>query len=563
MQSWQRNVLIGVLATAALVGLLLLFAQFTTLSFVPLDISDAIIRLTPGAIATQGIENLGPKAKLSIELFGSLVFLVAGGLLGWLYGRLAPRPLLLAGVVLALIPLALTLIVQVIAGGLRGGTVGLGLTALLYLVWGLVLAWTVNRLVAGSGAVSIQDTERRAFLLQSGGTMLAVAIGSTAIAQLLERVGATSQVAGAGSALPTNSLAPTTAPLQSSPAATAVPTTVSTNAPTSPATNIPVTNPTAPPAALTTAATLEPTAVPFTPAPGTRSPFNTNDTLYVISSNTRDPQVDRDAWRLVVGGAVDQPFSLSYNDLLAMPRVDQTSTLECISNEVGNYLIGNVKWNGVRLRDLLDRAGVHAGVADIKLTAAEGYTESIPLAKAMEDTTLVVYGIDGQALAVKHGFPVRLRVPGLYGEKNVKWLTKIEAVSDDYKGYWQQRGWTDTAIIETTAVFDTANPFLGTPPPLQRENGVVPLGGIAFAGNRGITKVEVRIDDGDWTEAVLDPQNDPLTWRFWRYDWQATPGKHTLTVRATDSTGALQTDKERAPHPDGATGYHHITVEVV
>jgi hypothetical protein len=180
----------------------------------------------------------------------------------------------------------------------------------------------------------------------------------------------------------------------------------------------------------------------------------------------------------------------------------------------------------------------------------------------MEDTTLVVYGIDGQALAVKHGFPVRLRVPGLYGEKNVKWLTKIEAVSGDYQGYWQQRGWTDTAIIETTAVFDTANPFLGKQPPLQRENGIVPLGGIAFAGNRGVSKVEVRIDDGDWTQATLDPNNDPLTWRFWRYDWRVDPGSYTLTVRAVDGAGAPQIAAERPPHPDGATGLMRITVTV-
>lgn len=557
-KSWLPHIITGVLVTAALTGLLLLLAQLSVVSFVPLDISDAIIHLTPGAIATQGIESLGPLAKLLIEAGGTVIFIGFGGLAGWLYGRIAPRPWLAPTLVLAVIALALTMLVQTLAGGLRGGATGLGITTLLYVLWAAVLVWIINRLTAPSAAaLAAQDAARRTFLLRSGGALLVVAAGSTALAQLLQRSDASRQVAGASQALPTTSPGPATAPPA---AATAAPTLVSSATTAAPPAGTVTPAPTAPP---TVAPTTQPTPVPFVPAPGTRSPFNDNETLYVISSATRDPQVDKGQWRLEIGGAVDEPFSLTYDELLALPRIDQTSTMECISNEVGNYLIGNVKWNGVRLKDLLERAGVQDGVIDIKLTAAEGYTESIPLAKALEETTLIAYGIDGEALAVNHGFPARLRVPGLYGEKNVKWLTKIEAVREDYQGYWQQRGWTDTAIIETTAVFDTANPFLGTPPPLKRENGVIPLGGIAFAGNRGITKVELRIDDQEWQVALLDPHNDPLTWRFWRYDWPAIPGRHTLAVRTTDGDGALQTDQVRDPHPDGATGYHIIHVEVI
>jgi hypothetical protein len=135
-------------------------------------------------------------------------------------------------------------------------------------------------------------------------------------------------------------------------------------------------------------------------------------------------------------------------------------------------------------------------------------------------------------------------------------------VREDYQGYWQQRGWTDTAIIATTSVIDNNNPFLGQHPPLQREGGVVPLGGIAFAGDRGISRVELRVDEGEWREAQLDPEHDPLQWRFWRYDWEVEPGRYTLTVRAADGAGELQTAEEREPHPDGATGYHSFSVEV-
>jgi DMSO/TMAO reductase YedYZ molybdopterin-dependent catalytic subunit len=559
---------LGALATLALLGVLALVATVSTVSFVPLDIADAIIRLTPGAIATRGIESFGPAAKFSIEVIGSVFFVGLGAVLAWLYARRAPQPALVSGLVLAVVALALTVMVQLLGGGLRGGATGLGLTTLLYLGWGVGLAFLLNRLATlwvtsptpPTPAPDAALASRRAFVMGSGGALLVVAAGSGALARLLEQSGTQGPgVAGAGQALPgaasTTSTAATTvatsAPTQAPAASTAA---AATPAPTTAAASTTTTAPTSAPTA---------TAAPaFVAAPGTRSPFNTNETLYVISSATRDPELERATWRLEIGGTVDRPFTLSYDELLALPRVDQISTLQCISNEVGNYLIGNCVWNGVRLADLLERAGVQEGVIDIKLTAAEGYTESIPLAKALDPTTLVVYGIDGEALAVNHGFPVRLIVPGLYGIKNVKWLTAIEAVREDYQGYWQQRGWTDTAIIETTSVIDTGNPRLGDAP-LQRENGIVPLGGIGFAGDRGVQKVELQIDGGAWQEALLDPQNDPLAWRFWRYDWQAEPGEHTLAVRATDGSGQLQTDVARVePHPDGATGYHIITVQV-
>jgi DMSO/TMAO reductase YedYZ molybdopterin-dependent catalytic subunit len=559
-QANRDALLLGALATAALAGALALAAAFQLASFVPLDIADAMIRVTPGAVATQGIESLGPLAKQMIELSGLVLFVLAGGLAAWPMRRLARRGATWAALALTTGGLALTALVQLIAGGLRGDGLSWLVTAALYLAWGAALAWLLARMPMPAGAGAAPDAgapARRAFLVRSGGGLIAVALGSAALAQLRERAQAGSVSAqGSGQALPTAVATPR--PARVPPTATPA---VAAAAPTQAA------GPTAAASAEPTSAPTEvpsPTPLPaFEPAPGTRSPFNTNATLYVISSSTRDPIVQKESWKLSIGGAVDAPFSLSYDELLALPRVDQTSTLECISNEVGNYLIGNCKWNGVRLRDLLERAGVQPGVIDIKLSAAEGYTESIPLEKAMDPTSIMAYGIDGEALAVKHGFPARLVVPGLYGEKNVKWLTGIEAVREDYQGYWQQRGWTDDATIWTTAVSDIANPFLGEPQPLAREQGIVPLGGIAFAGNRGISQVEVRIDDGPWQAATLDPAADRLTWRFWRYDWAAAPGMHSISVRASDGNGDPQTEQEREPHPDGASGYQTIQVEVV
>ncbi|MBA3469529.1 MAG: molybdopterin-dependent oxidoreductase, partial [Herpetosiphonaceae bacterium] len=308
-----------------------------------------------------------------------------------------------------------------------------------------------------------------------------------------------------------------------------------------------------------------PTATPlpaFVPALGTRPEITAQESLYLISSATRDPEINVESWRLKIFGAVDQPYELTYAELLALPRQDQTSTLECISNEVGNLLIGNCNWNGVRLRDLLERAGVQAGVVDIRLKAAEGYTESLPLDRALDPTTLVAYGIDGQSLTVPHGFPARLRIAGKYGVKNVKWLTEIEAVREDYQGYWQQRGWTDDATIFTTSVYDTGNPRLGSGT-LQRQNDVVALGGIAFAGDRGIRQVEIQIDGAGWQAVQLKEALSDSAWRQWRYDWRgATPGKHTLAVRAVDGAGQPQVDAIADTHPNGATGYHTLDVEV-
>jgi hypothetical protein len=179
------------------------------------------------------------------------------------------------------------------------------------------------------------------------------------------------------------------------------------------------------------------------------------------------------------------------------------------------------------------------------------------LAKALEPTTLLVYGMNGTTLPRKHGFPCRLYVPGLYGEKNVKWLEEIEVVEYDYLGYWQERGWSDTAIVNTVSIVDTPRETV------PRDSSTVPIGGLAFAGQRGISAVEVRIDDGDWQEALLEANEPPLIWQRWRLDWQPELGSHQLTVRAIDGEGNPQTEQERPPHPDGMTGLHSVEVDIV
>lgn len=284
-----------------------------------------------------------------------------------------------------------------------------------------------------------------------------------------------------------------------------------------------------------------------------------NDQFYVVSKNFTDPLVPVTEWKLEITGLVERPFTLTYDEMLALPSVTQFVTLECISNQVGDTLMSNAEWRGVRLRDLLERAGVKSGVVDVVFRAWDDYHDSLPLAAALNEATLVAYEMNGEPLPASHGFPARIIVPGLYGEKHVKWLTRIELVDTDYKGFWQQQGWSDTAVIKTTSRFDI--PKAGDRLP---DEGIM-IGGVAFAGRRGVRSVEVSDDDGaTWRSATLKPPLSPFTWVLWLADWRPRqPGHHTLKVRATDGEGQVQIAEESRPFPDGATGLHSVRVEVV
>jgi hypothetical protein len=233
--------------------------------------------------------------------------------------------------------------------------------------------------------------------------------------------------------------------------------------------------------------------------------------------------------------------------------VDQYATLTCISNLVGGDLIGTTLFQGARLKDVLESAQLNPNVIDIKFTGVDGYTESLPVQAALDPETLLCYKMGNQPLTRTHGSPLRLYTPGRYGIKNPKWIIKIEAVNNDYKGFWQQRGWTESGIIKTTSVIDTTK---------ENSPGEVMAGGIAFSGDRGILSVELRVDDGDWKTAELDRPLSNLTWVLWRADLQLTPGEHVLAVRAIDATGEIQTDVRSGTQPNGATGYHSISITV-
>lgn len=284
-----------------------------------------------------------------------------------------------------------------------------------------------------------------------------------------------------------------------------------------------------------------------------------NEDFYEVSKNIIDPTVDASTWRLEISGLVERPVALTLEELRDLPAKDVIITLECISNPVGGNLMSNARWKGVPLRHLLEMAGVKPAVIDIAFYAVEGYSESIPRRKAEEPDVLVAYEMNGEVLPQAHGFPVRLVVPDIYGMKSVKWLTRIEPVSRDYLGYWQVREWDDKAQVKTTSRIDL--PLPNDQLPVRP----ITMGGVAFSGARGISKVEISIDGGKtWREARLKEALSPYSWVFWTDDWTpAVPARYNLKVRATDGTGAAQIADIMPPLPDGASGYDSIWVTII
>lgn len=302
---------------------------------------------------------------------------------------------------------------------------------------------------------------------------------------------------------------------------------------------------------------VQPPADPdFPEVVGLSSEITANHEFYTVDINFLKPNIDHSAWTLRIQGEVDAPYTLDYPHLQHdFEVIEMAHTLTCISNEVGGDLISTAVWRGVRLKDVLDRAKMRGGIVDIVFRAAEGYSDSIPVTKALEETTLVVFGMNGVALPRDHGFPARIIVPGIYGMKNVKWLTEIEAVDHDYQGYWMVRGWSDVAGVKTQSRIDV---------PTRRERVTLPAkaAGIAWAGDRRVSRVEISEDGGaSWRPALLKRELSPVAWRLWAADLSPGPGSRTLRVRATDGDGEVQEVRITAPHPEGASGLHSIPIE--
>ena len=289
-------------------------------------------------------------------------------------------------------------------------------------------------------------------------------------------------------------------------------------------------------------------------------PFLTpNQDFYRVDTALFVPAIDAETWTLRVHGMVDRALSLRYDDLLARPMIERDITIACVSNEVGGPYIGNARWIGAPLADLLEEAGVHPDATQIVSRSTDGFTIGTPTAVVTDGRDAMrAVSMNGEPLPLEHGFPVRMIVPGLYGYVSAtKWLVDLELTTlDAYDAYWIQRGWAKEAPIKTQSRIDTPAARATVPA------GSVAVAGVAWAQHRGIERVEVRVDDGGWDAADLGAEDTIDTWRQWIYRWNATPGQHTLAVRATDGEGETQSAERVPPFPDGATGHHTITVEV-
>jgi len=330
-------------------------------------------------------------------------------------------------------------------------------------------------------------------------------------------------------------------------------------------------------AALGAAAVLRRTTRPVAPAPlppaaagpgGTTgldvaglSPLITpTSAFYRIDEALVVPTVDAATWRLRIGGMVRAPFELSYADLLAGPLVERDITLCCVSNEVGGKLVGTARWTGVRLAELLGRAGVDPAATQVVGRSVDGFSVGFPVATALDGRdALVAVGMNGQPLPPRHGFPARLVVPGLYGFVSAtKWLQELELTTwEAFAPYWVQRNWSREAPVKVSARIDVPKDYSRVAPGRQ------PIAGVAWAPTAGISAVAIRVDGGAWRAARLGPAIGDDAWRQWAAEWEPEPGTHTIDVRAVTGAGLVQTDEKRGAFPNGASGLHTAHVRVV
>lgn len=524
---------LGLLTGIAFVALNYLGLQWLKLPFIPFDSFDWMTRILPGALITTVIHtmvslirglNLGATdttAKLIEQTIAIGQFIAGGAVFGIVLAyalRMRPeRRGLISLVGGGLVALISILVEAALGVGPVGWLTTILWIAALSLAWSYVLTW----LLLGAGrahaeAAEIGVVDRRQFLYVLGAS-LGVGLGSYALASIQSRPSLTA-------------------------ASTGVPQNIGSGDTSGPAASPPQ-------------ATLE-ARIP--PAPGTRPELTSNADFYRIDINTLPPALDGSTWEMKFDGLVVQPTTYKIPDLVNRPSVSQVVTMQCISNPVGGDLTSTARWTGVPLRNLLAEVGLREGATAIQMEAADGFYESLTIEEAMDERVLMVHSMGGVPLPIEHGFPLRIYIPGHYGMKQPKWITHMEAVDNSGRGYWVERGWSQTAIPKTTSVIDTV--AVDQPDP---DTGKIPVGGIAWAGTRGISKVELSVDEGPWNEVQLRlPALSPLTWVQWRYDWDPSPGSHNFQVRAYDGNGDLQVTQPGDPYPDGATGIDSMRVRI-
>jgi Oxidoreductase molybdopterin binding domain len=511
------------LAAAAVSALYLATRAFDVV-FAPLALVDWLARVAPGrsitffidamvaALRSLSIANLSSAAKTSEAASGVIVVLVALTIVGAAILQVSSRSLrtmTAAGTMVGIVAGSCAAVPVYAVGSTRGAW-DAAVTVLVLAGWGFITGWSRDRLwaTADAGRGSTSTVERRRFVRALTGTCAAVVLGGLgAVISTLRRPAA---IASTGRLWSDAHMLPNQ-------------------------------------------------GARVTPVAGTRFEFTPLDDHYRIDINTLPPRINGESWRLDIRGLVRRPMKMSLHELRQREARHLFITLSCISNPVAGSLIGTQRWSGVPLTRVLDEVEPLPSASHLLIRSADGFDEvvAIDLIRS-DDRIMLAYDWDGVALAAAHGFPLRLYIPDHYGMKQPKWIQSIEATDHWQPGYWVRRGWDREARMKTTSVIDVVGTDM-----MNVSHGpgtIVPIGGIAHAGARGIRSVEIRVDEGDWVSAERREPISDTTWVIWRYDWPYRAGTHTFTVRATDGNGNVQTATLAPPHPDGASGLHSLTV---
>ncbi len=535
--------------TAPLIGLMYLAAQLAGLPFLPFDLFDWITRILPGDVVTFGIDTMidtmlflgvsvADTAKTAEQVIAVLQFWVGGAVIGaaviYVLSRRPQWPAVgggaRLGVVVALPLIAIHLAIRASDANPVWAVIWL---LLLFGVWGAALGWVAARLFAPTlaqpaapeaaipepdsgpepaGVPSVPRLNRRQFLVR-------LAAGAATITVLSGGVGAALATAERRRRAEAAVVAETLINERMLPNADAA----------------------------------------VMPAPGTRPEYTPVEDHYKVFLRAQPTVIEEAEWVLPIEGMVDNPLQLTLEELRNDYEArEQYVTLSCISGRIGTTLISTTKWTGVSVQDVLRDAGVQAGAAYLFITSGDGFHETVSLDMINQDERIMFcYAWDDRPLPTDHGFPLRIWIPDRYGMKQPKWITHIEVTDTYTEGYWVERNWDEVAQVKVTSVIDTV-----ALDAVYEENGrqLVPVGGIAFAGDREISKVEVRVNGGAWQEALLRNPLSDTTWVIWRYDWPFEPGHHTFEVRCVDGGGVAQIEESRPNRPSGATGIHSYDV---
>ena len=497
--AWH-GALVGAMLTGALVAVSFLGWTAFGLPFLPFDLFDWVTRVLPGAVVTAGVDSIVALSRLiggsrpgdvakpleqAIALGGLFLAGVTGGAVLFALLRLTNEAALAPSAIVGAMLGGMALLIEHTLNRIATGPAFSGPWVFAtVLAWGVLLGWAHVRMSAAESTGQTAQVEgRRRFLLQLGGSTLAASVATT-IAGVLS--GDRNETLKGARWSDTHPLPNADAPVR--------------------------------------------------PIAGTRPEFTPLDRHYRVDTNTRAPRIDGATWRLRADGLVQQPVEWTLDDLRHYEARHQFVTLSCISNPTGGDLISTTRWTGVSLKRLLPELILNGAATHLRITSADGFFESIPIETVRNDERIMLaYAWDGVLLPAEHGFPLRVYIPDLYGMKQPKWIVSMSATDSWQPGYWVSRGWDRDGHVAIASAIDAVNEVAGT-----SGGPAVELGGIAFAGSRGVSKVEVRVDAGEWQAAELRDPLSETTWTLWRARLAVAPGGHAFTVRAHDGQGRAQ-----------------------